>query len=832
MQLMHPDAGPLSVLVLLLFSTSAHAGTHPDWQSGVQGQWGAIPVLWAPDGSAVLLTQWDRAGLLFVPVDGSSPTILSTRRGAGFHPVFHGRELFFKEVLQDDGLPARQYLVRKGWTGEGATIIDKAELLGDPSVSDGGLLVWTSGNILKVLDLEAMSRPRELPLPGYSNLAEVDPAGERVAFNHPDGSIGVITLSTGETRWLTPPGAYNHPDWSPDGSLLLLRGPGPVFSILDPSNGDELLQTTGTEPVWMPDSRNLLFARMESDAFTINASRLWLLSLETGAQEPMSQAASHLRFPSPTPSGSSLAFIDVDSGNAMIAALEKGESITSPEILLPAHALPDMEPHLDSRDKNAEVYVPYMHQLWDTPDDFDGSWSCGPTSCIQTIQKYGKLADHDITCSWPYEHTSPWGWYVPNEYDYNGYTYDVWGLAAGDVWVQGAHGFICRELGAAYWAYMEDFANQHDVTSWWAGTSFSTLMDEIDAGYPMYASSTVLGYGHIIVLRGYDTDHSIIVNDPYGDANSGDWGNYDGEAVVYDWPGYNNGNLEITISQIFGAEGPLDDPVEDWGASWYNQSYPSTMVAGQVADAYVEYMNDGFETWAPGATFLGTTEPRDRESEFEDPGTWYGSGRPATVDDMTAQGETGRFSFQLRAPQVQEETVFEEHWGLVEEWVTWFGPPDDQVFFRITVLPEGSNIPPEADAGYDRVAFLGMPVELDASRSQDQDGSIVSWTWDVPNGTLEGEVVEWTPDSIGSYEIVLTVTDDVGDTGRDTVMVQVNEDLEVTTWTRWADDSGGECGCSLLPMSRNLSGGAALVLLVGLLVQSRRRATPRQGTPG
>ena len=49
---------------------------------------------------------------------------------------------------------------------------------------------------------------------------------------------------------------------------------------------------------------------------------------------------------------------------------------------------------------------------------------------------------------------------------------------------------------------------------------------------------------------------------------SGDWGNDDGEDIVYDWPGYNNGNLEISLSQLFTAHGTAPpDPDPDTGTA-------------------------------------------------------------------------------------------------------------------------------------------------------------------------------------------------------------------------------------------------------------------------
>ncbi len=309
----------------------------------------------------------------------------------------------------------------------------------------------------------------------------------------------------------------------------------------------------------MPGTHSLVFDRLETglideDAspYVVRASSLWSLDLETGELGALLDDPSlHPRYPAPIGDSGDLFFVDTISGD--LWRLRDG---------VPEHARsapPSADAPTPPPYTSAAVWVPYLHQLWDTPDDYDGSWSCGPSSCVQVLGTWSVLPNADITCSWPYSHTSTHGWYIPNAYSHNGYTYDTWGVGAGG-YCQGAHGYICREYGGALWAYMVSFMQQHGVDSAQVGTDFSHVISQTDAGYPMYASVSVLGYGHIIAVRGYLLDggspiHSIVVNDPYGNAGTGDWGNYDGEGITYDWPGYNNGHLEINVSQLFTAHG-------------------------------------------------------------------------------------------------------------------------------------------------------------------------------------------------------------------------------------------------------------------------------------
>ena len=797
---------------------SATAGAASSWSPGVEGQRGAGPAVWDPRGGRLAATRWDRAGLLIV----GEGTVVSSARGAGFHPVWTPAGLLFKEVTAE----GTQQIVRFDPETREASVLVEAERLGDVASSPSGQLAWTDGSVLRIYQLDTGDEPTLTGLyvlPGYSNLVAPDPAWERVAFSHPDGSIGLLDLRSGEAVRLTDPGAYSHPSWSEDGSLLLVRVPGGRFAVIEPGVGTWRWEGEGTHPVWVPGTREVVFERRITEPYRVLQADLWSLDAATGQVARVTRDDRHQRFAVPSPDGSEFAFVDTRTGDLLVAAWRDG-ALGEARKVLDHGALPDAPPPPPSDTRAVVVEMPYMHQLWDTPDDFHGGWSCGPTSCVQAVQKYAKLPDHDITCSWPSSHTSPWGWYVPNEYTHNGYTYDILGWAADDAWVPGAHGFICRELGAAYWAYMMDFCNQHEVTSWSAGTSFSGLTAEVDAGYPMYASTLVWDYGHILVIKGYDTDYSVVVNDPYGDAGTGSWGNYDGEGAVYDWPGYNNGNFaDLAVNQLFGAQGPLEVPDPEWDASWADQSYPAILVAGAEMAAWIEYVNEGTETWLPGETYIGTTEPEDRASEFETD-DWHGSNRPATVESATAEGEVGRFTFTLRAPEVAEPTPYVEHWGLVQEGVAWFGPAQDEVSFIIEVLPEDAADPPVADAGPDVNAVLGDDVELDGSHSYGTSSVIAGWSWDTPDGPLDGEVVTWSPTSTGTHEVTLTVTDAIGATGSDVKLVTVrsgygDDDLE---------EEGG-CECRAASASAADGWGSVAVGLLAWLAVARIRTARRRG---
>ncbi|KAA3606486.1 MAG: PKD domain-containing protein [Calditrichaeota bacterium] len=73
------------------------------------------------------------------------------------------------------------------------------------------------------------------------------------------------------------------------------------------------------------------------------------------------------------------------------------------------------------------------------------------------------------------------------------------------------------------------------------------------------------------------------------------------------------------------------------------------------------------------------------------------------------------------------------------------------------------NTPPLADAGNSQVVSFGEKVEFDASFSQDSDGKITKFQWEVEQGViLSGDKVSYTYKKPGVYQVKLKITDDKG----------------------------------------------------------------------
>jgi PKD repeat protein len=95
------------------------------------------------------------------------------------------------------------------------------------------------------------------------------------------------------------------------------------------------------------------------------------------------------------------------------------------------------------------------------------------------------------------------------------------------------------------------------------------------------------------------------------------------------------------------------------------------------------------------------------------------------------------------------------------------------------------NKPPETELGPDFEVLSMSEVQFSSDNSSDPDGEIESYAWDFGDyknpggGTSTEEDPKYTYDHPGVYKVILTVTDDDGETAADTLKVTVNNRMPV-----------------------------------------------------
>lgn len=189
------------------------------------------------------------------------------------------------------------------------------------------------------------------------------------------------------------------------------------------------------------------------------------------------------------------------------------------------------------------------------------------------------------------------------------------------------------------------------------------------------------------------------------------------------------------------------EEVPQYDAIIVSYSYPDQMVSGERVEAWVEYQNTGSATW-DSSVRIGTTEPRDRSSNFYDPQSWISPSRPASANTTPPQSYY-RFRFYLLAPQVSEPTTYTEHFALVHEGDRWFGPADNALSFIIRVNPHPHSLDNDGD-GYselegdcndnDNLVFPGAQEICGDGIDQNCDGLDLDCFPEVEDGSIDSGV--------------------------------------------------------------------------------------------
>ncbi|HOX43976.1 MAG TPA: NBR1-Ig-like domain-containing protein [Myxococcota bacterium] len=254
--------------------------------------------------------------------------------------------------------------------------------------------------------------------------------------------------------------------------------------------------------------------------------------------------------------------------------------------------------------------MPYIHQVYDTPNAFNGHWACGPTSTLMCIQHYGRLGTWPITVDVPYSHNSDYGAYVSEVYTAYGTTFDAVGYDASGNAAYGAYGW-CTIDGSA-WAYkMQDYAARHDLTSDFDGSStFGEVQAAIDAGKVIPMSTRLTNAGHIIAVKGYTGDGRLITNDPYGDRNEPSYPNYNGEGAVYTWAQVNSG----WFNTVYGSGAVETDDSEFVAQSVLDGTH---MAPNTAFTQRWTLRNIGTSTWTRAGNYLFTYDGEERYSASE-----------------------------------------------------------------------------------------------------------------------------------------------------------------------------------------------------------------------
>lgn len=266
----------------------------------------------------------------------------------------------------------------------------------------------------------------------------------------------------------------------------------------------------------------------------------------------------------------------------------------------------------------------------------------------------------------------------------------------------------------------------YGLPSWYElGWTRETVERQLDRGRPVILGCNQGPGGHFILAVGYTDDGRVIINDPSPAR-----------------PGYTLGGDHHTVEweDVLWRGGIIVDPDPEIletamvAAQFTKYEMPQRMKPGEVAEATIVVKNSGKLPW-PRTLYLTAmkvsapvqpdSESKVKESEFYTD-EWISPSRVAKWEGRSIiPGETARFSFMLKAPQVERATVLRAHFGLMDEegnWVTegWLGGGDNWRLPFIAIEPKGNWALPLVEEPVDGNPSLPWEVKFGKLKLDDE----------------------------------------------------------------------------------------------------------------
>jgi Tol biopolymer transport system component len=415
---------------------------------------------------------------------------------------------------------------------------------GQVNFSANGSFAYSVGNDVFIQRGAAVEK---LAIGTYSNIVSLSADGSFIAYNDDNNQIHIREIRTNHDAVVTDGAAgYFRPLWSPlDNRLCFSRLDAAVF-VHDLAAQQTFSLGGGYDPVWSADGHSIVVERRETEQHTLLNSDLYRISFDGSSFEQITNTKNIFET---TPGAS--------SGNAIITAAHNADNFYSiahdktilRRIPITTEMIPAKDPSQVSTLKKATspaayFEMPYTHQVYDTPDWYNGHWACGPTSSIMVLAYYGILPAWNVWCSPTGSspgHYSAYGNYVCDKYRFKAIDYVTSAKDPNDRDSWGGYGFMWG--GGSPYSRMVSYYASHGVgASRQDAPAHSFVIGEVNSGYPYTLCNGLTTAGHIIVINGYGAEsHTLVSNDPYGNKNSGKYPSVNGKGISYDWPGYNNG---------------------------------------------------------------------------------------------------------------------------------------------------------------------------------------------------------------------------------------------------------------------------------------------------
>jgi hypothetical protein len=427
------------------------------------------------------------------------------------------------------------------------------DLCGQVSFSQNGKISFTIGN-------ELIINNRSYSLGQYVNIAPVSPDEKYVCYNDDQDQLHLLDLNNNKTIKITSGKKGNvYPQWSPDGSKLLYSSISAELYIYDLQSKTSTFISEGSYPSWINDSEHIIFTKTETDNFHFNGSDIFEAKCD----------GSEIMNITNTPENYEIAAIA--SGNKIIYQSLNQKSVNSESRTNGRSAIQTVFQSARPLNINHRNFqrsslaitmvpgtVPYINQVYDTPEWHYGYGSCAPTSALMAIAYYNRIPKWPITTSQGVgNHTSNYGGYVADKYTLNENYYQDVSATGGGENAYGGYGYMWTGSYSPHTKMQQYITNHYLNSTQEDADNYAKVLTEINNGFPFPICNLLSSAGHLTLAVGYvNGQHTIIFNDPYGNKNNGAWPNWYGQNAYYDWPGYNNGYQNLnTVAWTVTTEG-------------------------------------------------------------------------------------------------------------------------------------------------------------------------------------------------------------------------------------------------------------------------------------
>ena len=513
--------------------------------------------------------------------------LLNSSPGCGmYYTLSKDRQTIGFKYIDENGNQVPAIINLK--TNEVRYLHNPVESAGQVSFAGNGSYAFTVGNHLMVY---SPSGEKKYDLGTYANIAPISPGANYAAFNDDNDRIFILNLSTGEKQKITNDSCgYFSPAWSPDGSKLLYSSLAGSMMVYDITNNETYSIGEGFSPSWSNDSRLIVFYRKEIKNLEVINSDIYVASFNGSEESRITSTPGILETdPSFGINDSQIIYTLAGSEKIVQAGFSPADFSMSNEKQININVSPVKISGFNSLKKVDDVDtldIPYINQLYDTPDYFNGSAACAPTSAMMVLAYYKILPEWSIKCTWPYPgHFSPWGRYISDAYRFKQINYSLQADDPNGKPFGGAYGYMWVGSNSPY-SRMVGFFYNHGVSAVRADApSYDMALNEVNAGRPYIVCVGLTSAGHVVVAHGTASQaHTLIFNDPYGNKNMG-YSNYYGKNVKYDWPGYNNGyqNLNTvywSVAVNYNPPAPSDTLIDDLDFAngfYLNDKAPASM---------------------------------------------------------------------------------------------------------------------------------------------------------------------------------------------------------------------------------------------------------------